>query len=149
MKKLFFLVVIMMFGYTSFAQNANKLLGEYLTIKDALVNGDSKAAAQALNTFLQSIKADGDFSEKKTLLKATEKMVKADDIESQRAGFNDVSTTMWKVVKKSDQVKGPVYYQYCPMKKTYWISREKDIKNPYYGSAMLTCGKVVETKNKL
>lgn len=39
-----------------------------------------------------------------------------------------------------------VYYQYCPMKKAYWLSMEKEIKNPYYGSSMLTCGKVIETK---
>ncbi|RYF82932.1 MAG: DUF3347 domain-containing protein, partial [Chitinophagaceae bacterium] len=34
---------------------------------------------------------------------------------------------------------------YCPMKKALWLSNEKAIKNPYYGSAMLTCGKVTET----
>jgi hypothetical protein len=31
------------------------------------------------------------------------------------------------------------------MKKAYWLSPDKAIKNPYYGSAMLTCGKVTET----
>jgi len=33
------------------------------------------------------------------------------------------------------------------MKKAVWLSNEKAIKNPYYGSQMLTCGKVVETIN--
>jgi hypothetical protein len=51
-----------------------------------------------------------------------------------------------ELVKPSDKVNQPVYYQYCPMKKAYWLSKEKDIKNPYYGSSMLTCGKVAETK---
>jgi hypothetical protein len=27
----------------------------------------------------------------------------------------------------------------------YWLSSEAVIKNPYYGKAMLTCGKVTET----
>jgi hypothetical protein len=31
------------------------------------------------------------------------------------------------------------------MIKTHWLSSEKAIKNPYYGSAMLTCGEVTET----
>jgi hypothetical protein len=31
------------------------------------------------------------------------------------------------------------------MKKAYWISEEKGIENPYYGTGMLTCGKVTET----
>jgi hypothetical protein len=28
------------------------------------------------------------------------------------------------------------------MKKASWLSNDKAIKNPYYGSAMLTCGNV-------
>ena len=47
-----------------------------------------------------------------------------------------------KAVKLTD---APVYKAYCPMKKAYWLSAEKEIKNPYYGSAMLSCGSVMET----
>jgi Cu(I)/Ag(I) efflux system membrane fusion protein len=28
-----------------------------------------------------------------------------------------------------------------------WLSAEKDIMNPYYGDAMLTCGNVIEIIN--
>ena len=49
---------------------------------------------------------------------------------------------MWKLVKPSDKVNQPVYYQYCPMKKAYWLSKEEKVINPYFGSAMLTCGEV-------
>ena len=42
-----------------------------------------------------------------------------------------------------------VYYDHCPMyndgKGGDWISKESSIKNPFYGSQMLTCGKIVET----
>jgi hypothetical protein len=31
------------------------------------------------------------------------------------------------------------------MKKAYWLSGDKVIKNPYFGSAMLTCGTITET----
>jgi hypothetical protein len=31
------------------------------------------------------------------------------------------------------------------MKKASWLSSEAAIKNPYFGSAMLTCGKVTAT----
>ena len=41
-----------------------------------------------------------------------------------------------------------MYKQFCPMafegKGGYWVSTSEDIKNPYYGDKMLTCGKVVE-----
>lgn len=140
-------MAMMALTYSAIAQNADKLLGEYLEVKDALVNGNSSGATRALGVFLQTLKSETDFTEKKALIKATEKMLKSSDLEGQRSRFNDLSVVMWKVVKKSKLVSGPVYYQYCPMKKAYWISKEKEIKNPYYGSSMLSCGKVVETKN--
>ena len=34
------------------------------------------------------------------------------------------------------------------MKKAYWVSQESEIKNPYYGSSMLSCGKVIEKLDK-
>lgn len=111
-----------------------------------LVSGDGKAVSQAVTTLYQSVKNEENFAQKAELLKATEKLNKASSIEKQRAVFNDVSTAMWKLVKNSDKVNHVVYYQYCPMKKAYWLSNEKEIKNPYYGSSMLTCGKIAETK---
>ena len=146
MKKLLFALAITLFSYSAFAQNTNKLLDNYITVKNALVSGDSKAASQAVTALQQSIQAEDNFAQKDALLKATATMAKAGDIDKQRAAFNDVSTNMWQVVKGSDKVAEPVFYQYCPMKEAYWLSKEKEIKNPYYGAAMLTCGNVVETK---
>jgi hypothetical protein len=31
------------------------------------------------------------------------------------------------------------------MQDANWLSKENAVKNPYYGSQMLTCGKTVET----
>ena len=39
-----------------------------------------------------------------------------------------------------------VYHQFCPMAfndaGAYWLSGTADIKNPYFGKKMLTCGEV-------
>ena len=44
-----------------------------------------------------------------------------------------------------------LYVQKCPMansnKGAIWLSTEKEIKNPYYGDDMLTCGSVIEEIN--
>jgi Cu(I)/Ag(I) efflux system membrane fusion protein len=44
---------------------------------------------------------------------------------------------------------GTLYVQHCPMafnnKGADWISREHDIRNPYFGVSMLTCGDVTDT----
>lgn len=149
MRELIFAWAIMLFGFSAFAQNTSKLLNNYISVKDALVNSDIKAASQAISILNQSLKNEDDFAQKDELLKAVEKFIKANNIEKQRTAFNDVSIAMWELVKSSDKINQAVYYQYCPMKKAYWLSYEKDIKNPYYGSSMLTCGKVSETKIKI
>ena len=42
-----------------------------------------------------------------------------------------------------------VYIEFCPMvdgnKGAYWLSLEKEIRNPYYGESMLKCGEVSGT----
>lgn len=148
MKRLIFVLAVVFFGHSAFAQDTGNLLNSYIHVKNALVNSNEKAASAAIGHFYQTLKAEANFPQKAALLKATEKLNKVgNNLEKQRATFNNVSTVMWKLVKGSDNVNQPVYYQYCPMKKTYWLSREKEIKNPYYGSSMLNCGKVAEIKS--
>ncbi|MCC6288356.1 MAG: DUF3347 domain-containing protein [Chitinophagaceae bacterium] len=148
MKKYFLAVTMLLSGYTLFAQDTDKLLSAYLSVKDALVATDSKASAKATGDFVDAIKTGQDFAQKNDLLKAAEAMNKSTDIEKQRRAFEKVSTIMWDVVKQSGTLSRDVYYQYCPMKKAYWLSNEADIKNPYYGAKMLTCGSVKDKKLK-
>ena len=145
MKQFFLAAAIMLIGSSVMAQQTNKLVNDYVAIKNALVNGDSKAASEAVTAFQQSVKAENNNAQKEELVKVTEELAKAGSLDKQRAAFNDVSTTLWKIVKAAGKTESSLYYQYCPMKKAYWVSKEKEIKNPYYGSSMLTCGKVVET----
>lgn len=146
MKKIIFIMAVMLIGFSAFAQNTSLLLNNYIDVKNALVSSDGKAATESISILYNAVKKEESFTQKAELLKATEKLHKVgNNLDKQRAVFNDVSTIMWKLVKDSENVNGTVYYQYCPMKKAYWISREKDIKNPYYGSAMLTCGNVAES----
>lgn len=66
-------------------------------------------------------------------------------IEHQREHFASLSKTMAVVVKGLKSNSAVVYEQYCPMKKASWLSESADVKNPYYGKKMLTCGEVKET----
>jgi hypothetical protein len=148
MKKLFILLAGVLMEFSALAQNTNNILSNYISVKNALVSSNGKAASESINTLYNAVKKEENFPQKAELLKASEKLYKAgDDIEKQRAAFNDVSIVMWELVKVSEKVDESIYYQYCPMKKAYWLSKDKEIKNPFYGSAMLTCGKIVETKD--
>jgi hypothetical protein len=70
------------------------------------------------------------------------------EVSIQRDHFMSLSKNMHSVLQKA-KLETPVYYQFCPMankgKGANWISMENKIQNPYYGSQMLTCGRVVET----
>jgi hypothetical protein len=67
------------------------------------------------------------------------------DISKQREIFASLSTNMISLAKAAKISDVAIYVDYCPMKKSSWLSDEKAIKNPYYGSSMLTCGSVKET----
>ncbi|MBS1927089.1 MAG: DUF3347 domain-containing protein [Chitinophagaceae bacterium] len=147
MKKILFLLMSFSFCLGGYAQNKTSLVKNYVAIKNALVKSDQDLATAAIKTFYSEVKKEGEFDKKKELLAATEKLNNAKGLEKQREAFMNVSTTLWSIVKSGDKVNQPVFYQYCPMKKAYWLSTEKEIRNPYYGDAMLTCGKVVEKTN--
>lgn len=128
----------------------------YYNVKDALVNSDpamsSVKASELVNT-VNAIDAktlaateQNTFASLKIKLATDAKMLsQTKNIEKQRAFFSSLSTNIYTLAKTVKLSGEPIYYAYCPMKKAYWLSNEAAIKNPYYGSQMLTCGKVNET----
>lgn len=131
----------------------------YFTLKDALVNTDGSLASTNAKNLLASIKAI-DMTKlsneehsvwmkvMKDLTFDTEHIEETKDAGHQRDLFNTLSDNMYQLLKVSKQAT-PIYYQHCPManggKGANWLSKENTIKNPYYGSKMMSCGKTVET----
>lgn len=158
MKKLLMAIAVLFTTatlYTAQAQDAadtprlSEMLQSYYNIKDALVAGNNKTASESAAAFIKNLNGISDNpvskSDVKMLLKDAGAIADAKSIDKQRAAFSNFSsnmTTVAKTLKLSDK---PVYIQYCPMKKSSWLSSEQAIKNPYYGSSMLTCGKVTDT----
>ena len=126
-----------------------QLLSLYYNIKNALVAGNSNLASAKAEEFVKfangidyKIISEGNIN---TLIKDAGKISVTNDISKQREYFANFSHNIIAVAKAIKLTDEPIYQVYCPMKKTYWLSSEKEIKNPYYGSSMLTCGQVVET----
>lgn len=139
-----------------FAQNSQSLLTSYYDIKNALINADVSVAASKAAEFskaLGSIDMKSQPEADVTTLMGLQNKLASDaknisvskDIEYQRAHFADFSINLFKLAKIVKLTKEPVYYAYCPMKKSYWLSDNTAIKNPYFGKQMLTCGTVKET----
>jgi hypothetical protein len=122
-----------------------KAYNAYLKVKDNLVKSDGKAtkeAASVLSVALNRIKGCGATSDLAGRIAAT------DDVKSQRILFLQVSHDFIPLVKGMKNKPAPVYVAYCPMadegKGGYWLSAQKEIRNPYYGDEMLECGEVKE-----
>jgi hypothetical protein len=118
----------------------------YLKLKDALVASnadDAKAIVIDLKKSLKEMKAP------KAATEAAEQVLKAANLKEQRQKFSALSNEMATLVKGGKLSNGELYLEYCPMANNntgaYWLSNEKEIKNPYFGKMMLTCGSVKET----
>ena len=133
----------------------NPIFENYFLLKDALVKTNGKEASIKAKIVLSSIstvkmetlKTDEQMTWMKVnqnLINDTKTISETQDIEKQRSVFNSLSKGIYELIKVSKPTEA-VYYQYCPMKKMNWLSKENTIKNPYYGSQMLTCGSLVET----
>jgi hypothetical protein len=160
MKKIFFLVALLAatFIQKSFAQDStqqyqlSQLLSQYYNIKDALVAGNGTEASAKAEEFIKTANSidyklisEGNIN---ALLKDATPISEIKDIKIQREHFANLSNNMVTLAKAMKLTTQPIYQAYCPMKKANWLSSDKAIKNPYYGNAMLTCGKVVETINQ-
>ena len=134
----------------------SQLLNSYYGVKNALVNSDAKSAATNADELLTAINSIdmktlsetdmGIFMPLQNKLAIDAKHISENNgIAEQREHFSSLSNNFYKLAKAVKLSAEPVYQEFCPMKKMYWLSSEAVIKNPYYGKAMLTCGKVTET----
>ena len=130
----------------------------YFAVKDALVKTDgitASANAKILLTALNDMKMDKLSMDVhmvwmkvlESLKKEIQAISETNDVEKQRGHLDILSKDIYEILKVS-KYEEPVYFQYCPMKDSNWLSKESTIKNPYYGSQMLSCGKTVETIEK-
>lgn len=144
------------FGFSQAQDGAlSSLLTKYLSVKNALVAGDAAGAGKAAADFVSTAKTIDAKSltaaGQKTYIAVQAKLL-ADagavagtkDLAKQRATFQSFSDNMI-ALSRATKPAAPVYVAYCPMKKASWLSNEKVIKNPYYGSTMLNCGQVTDT----
>ena len=131
------------------------IFDSYFDVKDALVKTDAKTAAmksKELLTAVNAIKMDNLKPKEHTAWMNVMKSLAADaknisenqDIKKQRESFKSLSKNTYDLIKTTDQQQ-PVYYNHCPMVDANWLSKESAIKNPYYGSQMLSCGSTIET----
>ncbi len=136
------------------------LFEAYFQLKDALVASDAakaKAAAQRLDAAVRAVDMGTLAADvhavwmqvMEPLANTATAIGAAKDLEAQRKAFAELTDPMIALVRtRPGSV--PIYLDHCPMYEggSDWLSRDKAIRNPFYGAQMMTCGSVKETISK-
>lgn len=133
------------------------LFEAYFNLKNHLVNDDFNAgisSAKQMSAILNKVDMKvftGDahdfWMKRNDKLKSQLKNAAATkDIQKLRIFFENISDEMILLLKTFGAMDKAIYIEHCPMvnndKGADWLSLESEIRNPYYGEAMLKCGEV-------
>lgn len=143
--------------------STKEIIDGYLQLKNALTADKPKDAASAANSMKAALSKVNN-----TTLSADKQKIYADlqegirehtehigsnagNLEHQREHFIMLSRDMASLIKNFGNNGQTLYKDFCPMadngKGALWISEIKEIKNPFYGTKMISCGSVKETIN--
>lgn len=127
----------------------NAVYQHYVHLTTALINEDAAEAKIASNAIEAGAKEmEGG---QKIAINAA-KITSASGIEAQRTAYATLSNDFIDLVKKSGLSSGQLYVDYCPMalndKGAFWISANKEIRNPYFGEKMMNCGEIKDSIKK-
>lgn len=140
---------------------ADGILAGYINLKNSLAADNGSDAAKSGQEILDAVsKFDASSltpDQKKTFLglvgdiKENSEHINenADKIDHQREHFEMLSKDMYDLVKSVGTDK-TLYLDSCPMYdggKATWLCEMKEIKNPFLGKKMDTCGAIKETLN--
>lgn len=148
---------------TEFQNQLKVVFNNYINLKDALVKDDSKKVkedAMAMSVSLAKVDmkllTDSNahnqwMSIEKKLKSSSNSISSTAKIKEQRKHFKQLSLHLTSAVQLFG-INEKVYNQFCPMadndKGAYWLSREEQVFNPYFGDAMLKCGSVKQIFDK-
>ncbi len=133
------------------------LYTEYLKFKDALTADEFDQAQNTafdLKTKLDKVNMSAFTGESHNawmsyssdLKNALQHVQHLKTIAELRTTFQQVSEGMIALTKAFNPLDQTLYVQFCPMaddnKGANWLSAEEEIRNPYFGESMLTCGEV-------
>ena len=101
---------------------------------------------------LQLVKSETNEASDQGMISHIERKLKTlseqSDLENQRHEFIALSAHFIDWASQGLTSDETLYVQFCPMANdnqgAQWLSTEEEIRNPYYGDAMLSCGSVVE-----
>ncbi|MFA0960586.1 efflux RND transporter periplasmic adaptor subunit [Roseivirga sp. BDSF3-8] len=139
------------------------VLEKYLYIKDLLVAAKEEEVMKEAEKLVKAILATEESAlpaegrkrwnnVKQPMLMAAKDIAGVSSIDTQRKAFIDLSERMIELATTFDITEDLLYLQHCPMADNNegadWLSLSEQVRNPYYGDMMLTCGEVKAVLNE-
>ncbi|WP_299243148.1 efflux RND transporter periplasmic adaptor subunit [uncultured Aquimarina sp.] len=148
-----------MYLSSSFQKEFITNLSTYFLLKNALVASDANNASLFSEQMLRGLKTINTSELRKTeldyvdvIIQKLEGMINKENLKDQREYFVMLNESLEALVKNFDNLSDTIYIQKCPMadsnKGAIWLSKEEEIRNPYFGDQMLTCGSIIDTLDK-
>jgi Cu(I)/Ag(I) efflux system membrane fusion protein len=143
----------------AFQNQLKQVYEDYILLKNALVEDKSEQATNNTKKLMSSFnKIDMNLLKneahkhwmtlEKEIKSAMNAISNSEDIKAQRDHFKHLSSHLIQSIQWFG-INEKVYVEFCPMadgnKGAYWLSKEEQILNPYFGDAMLKCGEVKQT----
>ncbi|MFC6100949.1 DUF3347 domain-containing protein [Olivibacter domesticus] len=121
------------------------VLAAYMQLKDALVASDAKIAGEASDKLAENLKIIHGCENTAIL---AQELANSNDLTLQRTAFSTISKDLIAMYQHASLNSGEIYVMHCPMYNNKqggdWLSTSAEIKNPYFGNEMLTCGTVIQ-----
>ncbi len=140
-----------------FQNQLKNIFNAYVNLKDALVKDDSKKANEEAKELLSKLSqvdmkllnepaAHKEWMQIESALKSFSNSISVStDVQEQRKHFKQLSLYLTKAVEIFG-INEKIYSLYCPMadhnKGAFWLSKQAQVINPYFGKEMLECGEV-------
>ena len=144
----------------AFRKQLMTFVQSYLSIKDALVKSDGDATHAIINSAKLSLEhVDMKLLEAEAhdrwmdllapLQESLNKIAVTTGLEEQRKDFEMLSENLIEAIDLFGITGVTLFKHYCPMafrdEGAVWLSAEAEVRNPYFGEQMLTCGEIQKT----
>jgi Cu(I)/Ag(I) efflux system membrane fusion protein len=131
---------------TEFIPIYRQILNRYIELKDALVSSDSDSVLRVSENAVRDLTDLPPVEQVQEVMDFFKNLVITKNIDGQREIFRMLSEVMVKYGTAIPHHQQTFYLQYCPMANSNqgatWISQFQEIRNPYFGEAMLSCGEI-------
>lgn len=144
----------------AFKKQLQEVYNTYINMKNAFVASDAEKVQAEADKVMSDLKAvnmellTGDMHMKwmsslDIMNSEISTIAGTQDLTAQRVAFAKFNDAFYNALELFGIQDGVVYYQYCPMANgnegAYWLSEIDEIRNPYFGDEMLTCGENRDT----